>query len=179
MINHRSHLKPINGTRSLRLDGRTREAKRRGELIDKFTNALGGPDRLNVGEAELVERLATLTVRAETMERLMLTGGAGYSDDTYLRLCGAIRRLTEDLDLDRPARRAPNADHDTQPLRKADPNDPTADMSLDEYIAFVERRERAKKLREARARAKKFAKPAKKLRHKKSARGETEKTERM
>jgi len=99
----RTRLRPVNG-KVLRLDGRSHQARRRAALITKFTNACGGPNHLDPGQAELIERLAILTIRAETMERQVMRNDPAYSDDIYLRMVGAIRRLTDDLGLDRPRR---------------------------------------------------------------------------
>ena len=127
-----------NGTRAigLRVDGRTPDGRGSGarkakHLIAKYTAALGGPDRLNLGELEQIKRLANLTVLCERQEALLAADDPRYSADHHLRAVGNIRRIVEAMDL-------PKQRHTPRP--NFDPNNPHSDddtpgESLEEWLA--------------------------------------------
>ena len=117
-----------NGTRAigLRVDGRPDErgkgAKRAKALIAKYTKALGGEHRLNIGEAEAIRRAANLTVLVERQEAFLAADDPRYNADHHLRGCGNLKRIIDDLDL--PKKRRPNSGNGDAPEYADDPDAP-------------------------------------------------------
>ena len=93
------------GTGKTGVDNRRGGARRIKALIREFTAALGGPGRLNIGEAEAIRRIASLTVLVETQEALLVACSTKYDPDLHVRTTGTIKRIVDDLDLPKRTRR--------------------------------------------------------------------------
>ena len=113
------------------VDGRTSGARRAKQLIAKYTQELGGKDRLNLGELETIKRLASLTVLCERQEAYLYSDDPRYNADHYLRAIGNVRRIVEAMDLPKK-RRTPPSNFDP-----ANPHDDDYEPgeSLDEWLA--------------------------------------------
>ena len=94
------------------VDNRRGGARRIKALVREFTAALGGPGRLNIGEAESIRRIASLTVLVETQEALMVAGSGKYDPDLHVRTTSAIKRLIDDLDLPKKRKGTPTGNGD-------------------------------------------------------------------
>lgn len=117
------------------VDGRSSGAKRAKHLIATYTQELGGAGRLNVGEAEAIKRLASLTVLVERQEALLVADDPRYNADHHLRACGNLKRIIDDLDLPKKRRRGTATFDDTPDLE--DDDDPNAE-TLEEYLSRPE-----------------------------------------
>jgi hypothetical protein len=84
------------------LDGRTRRARRRRQLVAFFSNALGGDAVLTEGQRTDIRRAAELTALSEAMRALAMQedgpGGAG-AISAMIRLEGAADRAVRRLNL--------------------------------------------------------------------------------
>jgi hypothetical protein len=81
------------------LDGRTQTARRRREMIDVYTAALGGPAALSEGQQIDIRKAAELTALAEQARaRAMREGFADAGDlSSLVRLEGAASRAVRAL----------------------------------------------------------------------------------
>jgi len=97
------------------LDGRTRRARRRRELIRTYSNALGGDAALTEGQRVDVRKAAELVALAEDCRALAMQQGSGGPGalSALLRLESASARAVRALGLP-----APNATANRVPLRE-------------------------------------------------------------
>ena len=112
------------------VDSRISGSRKVNRYIREFTEALGGPSRLNVGELHTIKRLAALTVLAERQEVLLVTNSPKYNADEHMRNIGKIKLLTDDLDFPKKRRTSPSR-LDPDP----DDDDPNA-QTMEEYLAL-------------------------------------------
>ena len=100
-------------TRGGVLDGRTRRARRRRELIATYTNALGGDRALTEGQRVDVRKAAELTALAEDCRALAMQqegpAGAGWIS-AMVRLESTASRAVRALRLPAPNAAAPSDD---------------------------------------------------------------------
>jgi hypothetical protein len=100
-------------TRGGILDGRTRRGRRRRELIEAFTTALGGGRALTEGQRTDIRRAAELTALSEAMRALAMQedgpGGPG-AISALVRLESASARAVRVLRLPLPNAAAPGDD---------------------------------------------------------------------
>jgi hypothetical protein len=91
------------------LDGRTRRARRRRELIAAYSTALGGPAALTEGQRTDVRKAAELVALAEDMRALALQDGPGNAGavSAMVRLESASVRAVRALGLPAPGSAAP------------------------------------------------------------------------
>jgi hypothetical protein len=89
-----------------RIDGRTAEARRLGDLIAQHTADLGGESEISEAERRLIRRAAALTLQCELLElKWHLHDGATVKDlELYNRTSNTLRRLLESLGLQRRQR---------------------------------------------------------------------------
>ena len=113
-----------------RFDGRTNDARRVKHLIKEYETALGGATRLNVGEHNIVRRLAALIVLAERQEAQMISFDPKYNPDEHMRNVGKIKLLQDDFDLPKRSR-SHSGNGDDDDYEDADPNAP---QNLDEFL---------------------------------------------
>jgi hypothetical protein len=97
---------------TVRLDGRTRQAKRLKALIDTYADALGGWSNLDQVKRRQVEQAATLTMIAEMAQERFLQGSELATAEDLVRCVNA-------------------ADRAVARIKPAAPKGP----SLDEYLA--------------------------------------------
>ena len=114
------------------VDNRRGGARRIKALVREFTAALGGPGRLNIGEAEAIRRIASLTVLVETQEALMVAFSEKYDPDLHVRTTSAIKRLIDDLDLPKK-RKGTRSGNGDDPEYEEIPGE-----TLEEYLARPE-----------------------------------------
>jgi hypothetical protein len=103
-LTHRSSVS--NGSRLFAvagLDGRTQTARRFRDLIEIWTNDLGGPDLLGEGQRQLIRRAASLSIMAESIEA-DLARDMDFDVSVYGTVCDRLRRICETLGLERTAR---------------------------------------------------------------------------
>jgi hypothetical protein len=91
----RSHRSSVtNGSRLFAvagLDGRTQTARRFRDLIEIWTNDLGGPELLSEGQRQLIRRAASLSIMAESIEADLARDMA--FDTVYGTVCDRLRRI--------------------------------------------------------------------------------------
>jgi hypothetical protein len=85
------------------LDGRTNAAKAARGLIGALQDDLGGADRMNAGEREIVQRAALASAMLQDMEAQWLTG-RGLDVAAYTTLSNTQSRLLKLLGLQRRPR---------------------------------------------------------------------------
>jgi hypothetical protein len=98
---HRSSV--TNGSRLFAvagLDGRTQTARRFRDLIEIWTNDLGGPELLSEGQRQLIRRAASLSIMAESIEA-DLARDMAFDVTVYGTVCDRLRRICESLGLER------------------------------------------------------------------------------
>ena len=91
--------------RKVKVDRRLSAVRRQNGLIREYTKALGGKHRLNIGEAEAIRRIASLTILVERQESLQVAFSEKYDPDLHVRTTSAIKRIVDDLDLPKRTRR--------------------------------------------------------------------------
>jgi hypothetical protein len=96
-------------TRGGVIDGRTRRARRRRQLISTYTNALGGDASLTASQRIDVRKAAELTALSEDARAMALQEGLGDVGATLVmvRLQGAASRAVQALRLPEAGRGAP------------------------------------------------------------------------
>ena len=103
----RSHTSAVaNGTRLFAVggvDGRSLTARRFRDLIQTFSNDLGGPGVISEGQMQLIRRAAALSIMAESIET-DLARGLDFDVNTYGQVTDRLRRVVETLGLRRQAR---------------------------------------------------------------------------
>ena len=90
---HRSSV--TNGSRLFAvagLDGRTQTARRFRDLIEIWTNDLGGPELLSEGQRQLIRRAASLSIMAESIEA-DLARDMAFDVTVYGTVCDRLRRI--------------------------------------------------------------------------------------
>jgi hypothetical protein len=95
-----------NGTRLFAvsgIDGRSLTARRFRDLIQSYTNDLGGPDMISEGQLQLIRRAAALSIMSEAIEA-DLARDLDFDVNTYGQICDRLRRVVETLGLKRQAR---------------------------------------------------------------------------
>ncbi|MER9763113.1 hypothetical protein [Mesorhizobium sp. M0138] len=88
------------------LDRRTREWRRRQELVDMFTQALGGADTLTLVTLSKVQTAAELSVAAE-LTRVRFMAGENISPDDVVRTANQAARAEKALGIGTKASTAP------------------------------------------------------------------------
>ena len=91
--------------KKIKVDRRLSAVRRQNGLIREYTKALGGKHRLNIGEAEAIRRIASLTILVERQESLQVAFSEKYDPDLHVRTTSAIKRIVDDLDLPKRTRR--------------------------------------------------------------------------
>ena len=91
--------------KKIKVDRRLSAVRRQNGLIREYTKALGGKHRLNIGEAEAIRRIASLTILVERQESLQVAFSEKYDADLHVRTTSAIKRIVDDLDLPKRSRR--------------------------------------------------------------------------
>jgi hypothetical protein len=91
------------------LDGRTRRARRRRELIAAYSNALGGPAALTEGQRTDIRKAAELVALSEAARaRAMQEGTADAGDiSAMVRLESTASRAVRALNIPAPGSAAP------------------------------------------------------------------------
>ena len=84
---------------SVLVDRRTREWRRRAQLVKLFTNELGGPSLLTAAQAVKVDTAAELAVIAE-LARASFMAGNGVTADDVVRTSRAASLAEKQLGID-------------------------------------------------------------------------------
>src|SRR5262245_8344155 len=86
------------------VDGRSKWARRFRDLVELYTEDLGGSDELSEGKKGLIRRVATLAVQLERMESNFAEADGDVIGDQlelYSRLSKSERLLRKELGLER------------------------------------------------------------------------------
>jgi hypothetical protein len=99
-------------TRGGVLDGRTRRARRRRQLIAAYSNALGGDTALTEGQRIDIRKAAELLALAEDIRALAMQEGPGGAGaiSAMVRLESTASRAVRALNIPAPGRAAPDDD---------------------------------------------------------------------
>lgn len=85
------------------LDGRSALARRYRDLVAEFATDLGGQDHLTLAQQSIVKRASALIVWCESVE-VKLANGDEVEIGPYTTAINSLRRLLQDIGLDRKAR---------------------------------------------------------------------------